>query len=111
MGLRFAKLAAASTAEQDFGRLAKPYLRQIAVKLNLTAALTALRGAEAVVIAIAAAAQSGGGGAWVGRHIDLHCTAQGKALIAFYQDEELGEDFGGRSLLLSPPKRFFRSRH
>ena len=45
LGLRFAKLAAASTAEQDFGRLAKPYLRQIALKLNLTTALTALRGA------------------------------------------------------------------
>jgi DNA-binding IclR family transcriptional regulator len=96
LGLRFAKLTAASTAEQDFARLAKPYLRQIAVKLNLTAALTALRGAEAVVIAIAAAAQSGGGGAWVGRHIDLHCTAQGKALIAFLSDDELGEIFGGR---------------
>ena len=96
LGLRFAKLAAASTAEQDFGRLAKPYLRQIALKLNLTTALTALRGAESVVIAIAAAAQSGGGGVWVGRHIDLHCTAQGKALIAFLSDDELAEIFGGR---------------
>ena len=96
LGLRFAKLATASTVEMDFGRLAKPYLRQIAARLDLTAALTALRGAEAVVIAIAASVQVGGGGAWVGRHVDLHCTAQGKALIAFLSDEELSEIFGGR---------------
>lgn len=96
LGLRFAKLAAASTAEMDFCNAAKPYLKQVAVRLGLTAALTALRGAEAVVIAIAAVAQVGGGGAWVGRHVDLHCTAQGKALIAGMSDDELGEMFAGR---------------
>ncbi len=96
LGLRFARLAATSTAEHDFGRLAKPYLRQVAARLDLTTALTALRGAESVVIAIAAAAQVGGGGAWVGRHLDLHCTAQGKALISALSDEEFGEIFGGR---------------
>jgi DNA-binding IclR family transcriptional regulator len=96
LGLRFAKLAAASTAELDFCRLAKPYLRQLALRLDLTAALTALRGAEAVVIAIAPVAQVGGGGVWVGRHVDLHSTAQGKALIASMSDEELGEMFSGR---------------
>ncbi len=96
LGLRFAKLAAASTAEPDFCRLAKPILRQLAVRLDLTAALTALRGAEAVVIAIAPVAHVGGGGVWIGRHVDLHSTAQGKALIAFLSDEELGEIFSGR---------------
>jgi DNA-binding IclR family transcriptional regulator len=96
LGLRFARLAAASTAEMDFCKEAKPYLRQLAVRLGLTTALTALRGAEAVVIAIGAAAQVGGGGVWIGRHVDLHCTAQGKALIATMSDEELGEVFGGR---------------
>jgi DNA-binding IclR family transcriptional regulator len=96
LGLRFARLAAASTAEHDFGRSSKPYLRQLAARLDLTTALTALRGAESVVIAIAAAAQVGGGGTWVGRHVDLHCTAQGKALISASSEEELGEIFGGR---------------
>ena len=76
--------------------LAKPYLKQLAARLDLTTALTALRGAESVVIAIAAAAQVGGGGTWVGRHVDLHCTAQGKALISALSEEELGEIFGGR---------------
>ncbi len=96
LGLRLAKLAGTSTVERDFGRLAMPYLRQIAARLDLTAALTTLRGAEAVVLAIAPSAQVGCGGAWVGRHIDLHCTAQGKALIAALSDAELGEIFRGR---------------
>jgi DNA-binding IclR family transcriptional regulator len=96
LGLRLAKLAGASTVEVDFCRLAKPCLRQVAVRLDLTTALTALRGAEAVVIAMAAVAQVGGGGVWIGRHVDLHCTAQGKALIAGMSDHELGEIFSGR---------------
>jgi DNA-binding IclR family transcriptional regulator len=104
LGLRFAKLAAASTAELDFCRLAKPYLKQLAARLDLTAALTALRGAEAVVIAIAAVAHVGGGGVWVGRHVDLHSTAQGKALIASMSDEELGEIFCGREFAPFTPK-------
>lgn len=96
LGLRFARLATASMVEQDFGRSARPYLRQLVARLDLTTTLTALRGAESVVIASAAAAQVGGGGTWVGRHVDLHCTAQGKALICALSDEELGEIFGGR---------------
>jgi IclR family acetate operon transcriptional repressor len=104
LGLRFAKLAVSSMAEPDFCRRAKPYLKQLAGRLDLTVALTALHGAEAVVIAIAVVAQVGGGGVWVGRHIDLHCTAQGKALIAGMSDEELAELFGGREFAPFTPK-------
>ncbi len=96
LGMRFANLASMSTSELEFGRLAKPYLRQIAARLALTVTLTTLRGAESVTIATIASAQVGSRGAWIGHHSDLHCTAQGKALIAALSDEELDELFRGR---------------
>jgi DNA-binding IclR family transcriptional regulator len=104
LGMRFADVASASTAELNLSVLATPYLRQISVQLNLTALLAVLRGAEAVIIAKVTSAQDAGGGAWVGRHIDLHCTAQGKALIAGLPDQELTKLLGGRELANFTPR-------
>ena len=104
LGLYFAKLANASTAELDLRKLATPHLRKIAAKLNLTAALTALSGSESVVIGIAPSIQTGGGGAWIGRHIDLHCTAQGKALVCTLSEEKLNKIFAGREFAPFTPK-------
>jgi DNA-binding IclR family transcriptional regulator len=100
LGLRFVDVASASTAGLNVGTLAMPYLRQIAARLSLTATLSVLGGCEAVIVGKATWAKGGdaGGGAWVGHHIDLHCTAQGKALIAGLPDEELDKLFVGRDL-------------
>jgi DNA-binding IclR family transcriptional regulator len=100
LGFRFADIAGASTAGLNLNVLAKPYLRQIAARLNLTALLAVLGGAEAVIIGNATWARDGdaGGGVWVGRHLDLHCTAQGKALIAHLSEDELDQLLAGRDL-------------
>jgi DNA-binding IclR family transcriptional regulator len=100
LGFRFADVASASTAGLNLSALAKPNLRQIAARLNLTALLAVLGGAEAVIIGKVMWARDGdvGGGAWVGRHLDLHCTAQGKALIAHLPDDELDQLLTGREL-------------
>jgi DNA-binding IclR family transcriptional regulator len=100
LGFRFADVASASTAGLNLSALAKPNLRQIAARLNLTALLAVLGGAEAVIIGKVTWARDGdgGGGAWVGRHLDLHCTAQGKALIAHLPDDELDHLLTGREL-------------
>jgi DNA-binding IclR family transcriptional regulator len=100
LGFRFADVASAATAGPNLNMLAKPHLRQIAARLNLTAMLAVLGGAEAVIIAKVTWARDGdaGGGAWVGRHLDLHCTAQGKALIANLPDDELDKLLTDRKL-------------
>jgi DNA-binding IclR family transcriptional regulator len=98
LGLRFADVAGASPAEMNLRTQVTPYLRQIAARFNLTATATVQRGAEAVIIAKVDSFQDPGGGAWIGRHIDLHCTAQGKALISTLSDKELDKLFGGREL-------------
>ena len=104
LGLHFADVANASRAERTLGELAMPYLRQVSARFNLTATLTVLQGAEARIISRVISAHDGAGGAWVGHHIDLHCTAQGKALIAFQSDGELRMLFGGRELAQFTPK-------
>jgi DNA-binding IclR family transcriptional regulator len=100
LGFRFADVASASTAGLNLNTLAEPHLRQIAARLNLTAMLAVLGGAEAVIIAKVTWARDGdgGGGAWVGRHLDLHCTAQGKALTANLPEDELDKLLSGREL-------------
>ncbi len=104
LGLHFANFTSKSTAGQDLSKLAMLYLRQIAARLDLTVTMTTLRGAESVTIATVASSQVGSGGAWVGRHTDLHCTAQGKALIAALSDDELDEIFRGREFAIFTSK-------
>lgn len=103
LGLRFADVANASGAEQRIAALAMPYLRRIASSLNLTAIVAALRCSEGFILGSATAADDSGGGAWAGHHIDLHCTALGKALIAS-DEPDLNQLFGGRALARFTPK-------
>lgn len=98
LGLRFADVASASAAEASLQALTMPYLREIAASLHLTATAAVRRGAEAVIIAKVQAVGDHGGGAWVGRHIDLHCTSQGKVVISMMSDKEIDALFAGREL-------------
>jgi DNA-binding IclR family transcriptional regulator len=98
LGLRFADVARGDNAELSLRTLAVPYLRQIVARLDLTAKLAIRRSAEAAIVARVESRHDEGGGAWVGRHVDLHCTAQGKALIIDLSQEELNKLFAGREL-------------
>ncbi len=104
LGLRLVDVARGDTAELSLRTLALPYLRQIVARLDLTATMAVRRSAEAVIVARVESGHDAGGGAWIGRHIDLHCTAQGKALIADLSDEELNRLFAGRELARFTPK-------
>lgn len=98
LGLRLADVAEASSADFNLRTLMLPYLREITDKTNLTSTATVLRGAEAVVIGKVRTLQDNRGGAWLGAHIDLHCTAQGKALLSTMTDEKLDRLYEGREL-------------
>ncbi len=98
LGLRFADVARGDNAEVSLRTLAVPYLRQIVARLDLTATLAIRRSAEAAIVARVESRHDEGGGAWVGRHVDLHCTAQGKALIIDLSQEELNKLFASREL-------------
>lgn len=98
LGLRFADVARGDNAELSLRTLVAPYLRQIVARMDLTATLAVRHSAEAVLVARVESPHDEGGGAWIGRHVDLHCTAMGKALIAELSEEELSKLFAGRVL-------------
>lgn len=104
LGLRFSDIASASLAELNLRTIATPFLRHMVTRLKLTSTATVLRGAEGVIVARIESFQDTGGGAWIGRHVDLHCTAQGKALISTLSDEHLDRLFAGRELARYTPK-------
>lgn len=98
IGLRVFNLAAATMPELHLANLTLPYLRQLTSTLDLTATTSVLCKAEAVIIAAAPSCRDVGGGAWIGRHLDVHCTAQGKALLAFLPDADLQKVMSDRAL-------------
>ncbi len=104
LGLRLADLANTSRASNTISSVVMPHLRKASQRLNLTAIVTVLLGAEGVIIAKIPALNDLGGGAWVGRHIDLHCTAQGKALISQLPEGRLIELFRGRDFAQFTPR-------
>jgi DNA-binding IclR family transcriptional regulator len=104
LGLRLADVAHVDTAEATLRTMALPYLQGVVARLGLTATVAVRRSAESVIVARVESRQDAGGGAWVGRHMDLHCTAQGKALLTGLSDEELSKLFAGRELARFTPK-------
>jgi IclR family KDG regulon transcriptional repressor len=98
LGLRFADMAEASLAPLHLRTSIVPYLRQISSKTNLTVTAAVLRGIEAVIIAKIRSYQDNRGGAWLGAHVDLHCTAHGKALLATLTNDQLDKMYEGREL-------------
>lgn len=96
LGLRLSDIADSNRARSQLASFIMPFLRQAAQRLNLTAIGAVLLGPEGVIIGKYGCPNDPGWGAWVGRHIDLHCTAQGKALIAYLPENRLIELFRGR---------------
>ena len=101
LGSRLTALTDAGDAERQVQLATRPTLREIALKVGLPGLASVLKGAEACFVEVANPKRDG---PWVGRHIDSHCTSQGKALLAYLPDTELDLLFKGRSLGRFTPK-------
>lgn len=92
-GLRVFDFHGVSTIEDGLKRASAQHIRGLAAALRMTVQTAVLKAGEGVIIDKAAWPIDRWGGSWVGHHFDLHCTAQGKALIAWLTDEELEKLF------------------
>lgn len=98
LGLRAFDFANANGAELHLHMVCLPHIQHVTSKLNLTTQISVLRAGEGVVIAKVDPTSDKWKATWVGRHVDLHCTAGGKCLIAYLTDDEIETLFRDREL-------------
>ena len=86
LGRRLAQLASVVTGEFDLRYVARPVCEQLASAAGETATLDVLVGDVIVPIEQATASTSLVSVNWLGRRTPVHCTASGKAILAFGPD-------------------------
>jgi len=96
LGPRLAQLAGVVSGEQDLRAVGRPFCEQLARESGETATLDVLVGDAIVPIEQATGSTSLVTVNWLGRHTPVHCTASGKAILAFLPEVE-------RQRLLAPP--------
>jgi len=91
LGLRLVELGTKSSSFIDMRAEALPLLRELVAKTNETCNLGILDGTEGVYIAKLEGRQPIRLNSWEGMRFPLHCTAMGKVLLAWQEDEKWAE--------------------
>jgi DNA-binding IclR family transcriptional regulator len=104
LSLQFGDVVSSNIAELNLRTRVSPYLSEISKRFKLTATTAVLRNTSAVIVDRVLFRQDLEGGCWIGRHVELHCTAQGKALISRLSDANLDQIFHEREPARFTPK-------
>ena len=91
LGLRLVELGTKSTSFIDLRAEALPLLKEFVAKTNETCNLGILDGTEGVYIAKLEGTQPVRLNSWEGKRSPLHCTAIGKVLLAWQEEEKQAE--------------------
>jgi DNA-binding IclR family transcriptional regulator len=83
LGPELGRLGRLALGGRDLVELARPAMERLAAETGETVNLAVLEGGEAVNVAQVDGRHIVGVGSWTGRRTGLHCTANGKALLAF----------------------------
>ena len=100
LGLGVLRLAGATAARFDVTQQARPVIEALARDLDETINIAILSGHDALYLDQVAGSSALQLHNWVGRRIPLHCTSNGKALIAHLPEWQQ------RELLVEPLTRF-----
>jgi len=103
LGYGLVRLAGSVVAELDLARVSRPVLEQLAMRTAETVNLAILQGNQVVNIDQIAAPNLVVTVNWVGKQTPLHCTSNGKVLLAYLADVE-------RAPLLREPLQRFTPR-
>ncbi|MGF1470606.1 MAG: IclR family transcriptional regulator [Rubrobacteraceae bacterium] len=87
LGFGVVLLASTVTADLDIVRYARPICERLSDELEETVTVTALEGAEAVIIHQSISTSSMMAVDWSGWHSPLHASAAGKVLLAYMPEE------------------------
>ncbi len=83
LGPELGRLGLLALGGRDLPELARPVMERLAEDTGETVNLAILDGSEAVNVAQVEGRHIVGVGSWTGRRTALHCTANGKVLLAF----------------------------
>jgi DNA-binding IclR family transcriptional regulator len=89
LGYRFIEMASIRLQDLDTQRWAQPYLQQLAVLSGETVDLAILDGNHVVYLQVVESQQRVKIAAAVGQQLPVHCTATGKAFLAFLPEYQV----------------------
>lgn len=95
LGLGLLRLAGATSARLDVVQEARPLCKQLAAATGETVNLATLSGHSALYLDQVAGSSALQPHNWVGQHIPLHATSNGKVLLAWLSEAELASVLGG----------------
>ncbi|MEO5652774.1 MAG: IclR family transcriptional regulator [Marmoricola sp.] len=95
LGVGLLRLAGATSARLDVVQEARPLCKQLAAATGETVNLATLSGSSALYLDQVAGPSALQSHNWVGQHIPLHATSNGKVLLAGLPPAELAELLGG----------------
>jgi IclR family transcriptional regulator, KDG regulon repressor len=91
LGFRFIELASVMLQDNDINRWAQPYLQHLAVLSGETVDLAMLDDDHVVYLQVVESPQRVKIAAAVGEQLPMHCTASGKAFLAYLSDYQVKE--------------------
>ncbi len=94
LGVGILTLAGATSARLDLTQEARPICRRLAARTGETVNLAVLSGGAALYVDQVTEATSLSTYNWVGQHIPLHATSNGKVLVSELEEPELGQLLG-----------------
>ncbi len=94
LGMGILRLAGATTARLDVVQEARPICRALAAATGETVNIAVLAGGSALYVDQVAGGSSLQAHNWVGQHIPLHATSNGKVLVSELSDAELAATLG-----------------
>jgi DNA-binding IclR family transcriptional regulator len=98
LGLKALSLSQGALDGLDIRRVALPEMRRLMERSRLTAHLAVLDHGEAVYVEKVEAPGFVKMNIWVGRHMPIHCTSVGKALVAWLPEAEVKTLLKGRGM-------------
>lgn len=94
LGVGVLTLAGATSARLDLAKEARPVVRRLAAETGETVNLAVLSGGAALYVDQVAGSASLSSYNWVGQHIPIHATSNGKVLVSELDDTELTSALG-----------------
>jgi DNA-binding IclR family transcriptional regulator len=97
--MKFFSLANRALAQMELREQATPHLRVLARTTQLTAQVAILEQGESLILSKIVPVGAAPIATWTGKRIQTHCTALGKALIAYMHRDKLQELVRERGLV------------